>query len=152
MKMSMKMRLGLTLILSLLFATNPAFAESTGSTSSHRDNTALFPPKQPQKNLTQRPEKASLLAPEAFEAVPKAGVTLKWKETAGATVYHLQVATDPNFKWLKVNEPLFKGTSYELKDLEASKHYFWRVAGVNPGLDAGYIKGDFAKSTFETSP
>lgn len=117
----------------------------------HRDNGALFPPKKMDKSLTTVPEKAQLLEPAAMSTVPGDSITLKWKEGIGATGFHLQVATDPQFKWLKVDENLYKQTSYELKGLEPNHHYYWRVASQRPANNAGYSTSDFSQSMFETT-
>ncbi len=115
-----------------------------------RDNTTLFPPKQPNRLLATAPEKAELVAPEAFAKISGAQVTLKWKAAFAAEFYHLQVATDPNFKWLKVDEPFLSTTSFDLKGLEAGKHYYWRVASVLTSNIPGSTKSAFARSMFAT--
>lgn len=116
-----------------------------------RDNTSLFPPKKPNKSLSTQPPPAELLEPATMSKVGGSSVTLKWQPVAGAESYHLQVATDPNFKWLKAEENLYKKTSYELTNLEPGKHYYWRVASVNSGNNPGMTKSDFVKSMFETA-
>lgn len=116
-----------------------------------RDNTSLFPPKKPNKSLSTQPARAELLEPATLSKVSGSTVTLKWQAVAGAESYHLQVATDPNFKWLKAEENLYKNTSYQLKNLEPGKHYYWRVASVNSGNNPSAIKSDFVKSMFETT-
>lgn len=119
-----------------------------GGGAAHRDNTALFPPKAPVKSLTEPPEKSELLEPPAFASVPGPAVTLKWKPADKADSYHIQLATDPNFKWLVQDLQLYKDTSFEAKDLVSGQRYYWRVAGLRPGNDPGYAKGYFVKSTF----
>jgi hypothetical protein len=115
-----------------------------------RDMNALFPPPQPNVALSQPPVKVELETPTYYQKISDDKVTLKWKEGADAPVYHVQVATDPNFKWLVKEEHLYKGTSLEVSGLEAGKHYFWRVAGVKPENKKGDIKGPYATSMFET--
>lgn len=125
-------------------------AEHKSGHEGGRDNNALFPPPKPNKELATRPSKVELTEPAAFAQISGAQVTLKWKAAAGATTYRLQVATDPNFKWLKADEALYAGTSYDLKGLEAGKHYYWRVAGFKADNTSSYSQGDFSKSMFET--
>lgn len=115
-----------------------------------RDNNALFPPKQPNKALSTTPADPQLVSPEFMKTVREPSVTLTWKEVEGAQKYHVQVATDPNFKWLKADENLYQGTSLEVKNLEAGKHYYWRVAAVKPDNMSTYMTGNFSKSMFQT--
>jgi hypothetical protein len=115
-----------------------------------RDNTSLFPPKKPNMDLATQPARVELVEPSIMSKVPGNTVTLKWQAAANAESYHLQVATDPNFKWLKYEENLYKNTSYELKNLEPGKHYYWRVASIKSGNNPGTTKSDFVKSMFET--
>lgn len=134
----------------------PAAAHGKGEAKPERDNTALFPPKKADKSMTTRPEKPELLEPAAMSEVKGDKVTLKWKEGTGATSFHLQVATDPNFKWIvqermiDEKQKLFTETSFELTDLKPDQHYYWRVASLRTSNNAGYVKGEFSKSMFET--
>lgn len=119
--------------------------------ASERDMNALFPPPQPNPVLGERPNKPELTAPTYFQKVGDSKVTLQWKEVPNAESYHVQVATDPNFKWLVKEENLYKGTSLEVSGLEGGKHYFWRVSGMKPSNKAGHIQGFFASSMFATA-
>ena len=109
----------------------------------------FFPTKQANKEVTARPEKVTLLEPKALSQVSGNQVTLKWKEAAQADSYRVQVATDPNFKWLVTNEDFYKATSYELKGLESGKHYFWRVYAFKSENDPGYLSSYSNLSSFE---
>jgi hypothetical protein len=112
---------------------------------------ALFPPKTADVNLAQEPAKTTLEEPTAFAKVSGNEVTLKWKAVSGADQYHLQVATDPNFKWLVTNEYFLKDTSYKQGHLEAGKHYFWRVNAVKENNEPTHRKSGFVMSMFETT-
>jgi hypothetical protein len=112
---------------------------------------ALFPKPLPNMALSTPPAKPELESPPYFQKLSDLKVTLKWKAAEDASVYHVQVATDPNFKWLVKEEQLFSGNTLEVAGLDAGKHYFWRVAGVKPGNKNGHIKGAYASSMFETS-
>jgi hypothetical protein len=109
----------------------------------------FFPKKPANKELSARPEAVTLLEPKALSQVSGNQVTLKWKEAARSDSYRIQVATDPNFKWLVANEDFYKGTSYDLKGLEAGKHYFWRVYAFRPSNDHSYISSFSNLSSFE---
>ncbi len=117
----------------------------------HRDNGALFPPKPHNKALATPPETPSLSEPAFMNKISGSEVTLKWTPVEGVQTYHVQVATDPVYKWLAVDEKLYNGTSFQLKGLQTGKHYYWRVAAVKPENMRGTIKGNYAKSMFETA-
>lgn len=113
-------------------------------------NLNLFPPPQANPSKIARPAKPELLAPTYRAQITDSKVSLKWAPVASADAYHLQVATDPNFKWLVVNQEILNGTSFDLNSLEKGHHYFWRVAALKTDNDPTYMKGWFALSTFET--
>ncbi len=124
-----------------LFAFNWALASEGGQ---------LFPPKQPIKELSTRPEVPKNLDPAPFAKVGT-NVVLKWGTAEGANQYHLQVATDPNFKWLVYNGETETNTSYALSGLESGKFYYWRVWSKKSNNDPTYMKSaSFAKSVFKT--
>ncbi len=126
-------------------AAAPAVEEKHSKTA-----TQFFPKKQADKTMATRPEAPELLEPAFMTKVTGGSVTLKWKEVAGSTNYHFQLATDPNFKWLVKDDFLFQGTSYQATGLEAGKHYYWRVAAQKGTNDPAYTKSGFNKSMFET--
>ena len=113
-------------------------------------NLNLFPPPQADLSKSARPAKPELLEPAYRAEVTSDSTTLKWSPVAMADAYNLQLATDPAFKWLVVNEELYKGTSFEAKGLEKGKHYFWRVAALKTDNAPTFMKGWFSLSTFET--
>ncbi|MEK6773082.1 MAG: fibronectin type III domain-containing protein [Bdellovibrionota bacterium] len=123
--------------------------QSLASESANK-STELFPPKQANKTLSTPPAATMLASPAFMAKISGNEVTLKWSPVEGVENYHLQVATDPVYKWITAEEQLFNGTSYELKNLETGKHYYWRVAAVKPGNMASYSKSEFKKSMFET--
>lgn len=144
----------LTLALSLMM-TAPAFAadekheEHHGGAPSHRDNSALFPPKKADPSKSTPPATPKLVAPKFQEELAAGDVTLKWEEVPTANVYHVQVATDPNFKWLKIDDHSVRATTLDVKGLEKGRLYFWRVAGWKNDNMAATSHGQFAVSTFE---
>lgn len=118
---------------------------------SHRDNNALFP--QPKADVAGKgtaPKAVQMIAPKFHATVPAGTVTLSWNASEGADAYHVQVATDPAFKWLKADEHFVNGTSFEAKDLEKGKTYYWRVAPWKNGNMAAANKGTFTPSVFVT--
>ncbi|HEX7675489.1 MAG TPA: fibronectin type III domain-containing protein [Bdellovibrio sp.] len=111
---------------------------------------SLFPPKQPDLAAQKVPGKPELTSPAYFAAINGETVKLEWKAGEGAQEYHVQVATDPNFKWLVAEDHSHKETSFEVSKLEPGKHYFWRVASVRPDNWKTFRKSYFATSMFET--
>lgn len=111
---------------------------------------SLFPEPQAQPEKRAVPAKPDLSSPAYFSEVKGDKVELKWTAVPGADEYHVQVATDPNFKWLVANEYHHKTTSFEATGLEAGKHYFWRVSAVKSKNWDTFRKSFFATSMFTT--
>lgn len=137
----------------LILAALVLFSLSTFANDEHEATEEHFKPLYPlkvaNKDVATKPAQPELLEPKTFSTVSGDSVTLKWKEAAGADSYHVQVATDPNFKWLVGDAPLYRSTSFEVKGLEAGKHYYWRVAGMKSTNDQEFTKGSFARSMFK---
>lgn len=148
----MKIFIGLIVFVGTIFAGTASLAgTSSHGGGSHRDNNALFPPKAPDKELSTVPQTPELMSPTFMKALSETSVKLEWKAVEGVEVYHVQLATDPNFKWLKTDQNLLKATSLDVTDLEAGKSYYWRVAAVKPENMSTYTKSTFAKSMFKTT-
>jgi hypothetical protein len=120
----------------------------TDTLASNRSD--LFPPAQANLEVGRLPEKVELTQPAFMATITSPNAILKWKPSKGAKNYHLQIATDPNFKWLRVDEHQYQGTEYEVRGLEEETHYYWRVAPTNNEKWAGSTKGYFSKSMFQT--
>lgn len=116
-----------------------------------RDNNALFPEPTPVKTDAITPLKAQLVEPAFFAKIADSKVKLTWKSVETADAYHVQVAKDPQFKWLLSDENLFNGTSFEVANLEAGKQYFWRVAAIKTTNLPGHRKSLFTSSMFEVN-
>lgn len=110
-----------------------------------------FPQPVPEKAKAKRPAQPELLEPKALSKISGSSATLKWAPVENASVYVVQVATDPNFKWLITNNSAVSETSLQLSGLEAGKMYFWRVAASIPSNTASYTQGVFKASSFETT-
>lgn len=114
---------------------------------------AILPEPQPNKELSKRPQKTSLVSPK-FEAIVQGTSTeLKWTEVPGATNYHVQVSKDAGFS----NRSMFatdanwvETTSLKIEGLEVGHKYFWRVAAVNKKNTSMFNKSLFTFSAFET--
>lgn len=110
----------------------------------------LYEPKLADKSKATIPNKTKLIEPAALSKVESDSASLTWEPIENATSYRVQVATDPNFKWLVTEVLSHQGTTYQVTGLEKGKQYFWRVAGVKRDNDAGFIQGHFTWSSFET--
>jgi len=89
-----------------------------------------------------------LIAPECEgtvnETLPAA---LDWTPRGFVNCYHVQVATDPEFNPLVVDEMEVMETPYLVEALEAGTTYYWRVSTMN---DAG--PSEWSQASFTTVP
>ncbi|MCC2679854.1 MAG: hypothetical protein K0R29_2430 [Pseudobdellovibrio sp.] len=108
---------------------------------------SLFPTKMPNHELAARPSTVEIKSPSFLGNVGAGPVKLEWNAVQGATNYHIQVATDPNFKWLVVNEKFLKENSYNFT-AEAGHRYFWRVASYKGDNANTFTKSNFVSSAF----
>lgn len=151
----MKILVSLLAFAMTLALTSTSVAEEAAHGGGHGGLTekmnALFPQPKADPAKNQVPAKPELAGPSYFASIKGDKATLTWKAVAGADEYHVQVATDPNFKWLVANDYSVKGTSFEATALEAGKHYYWRVAAVKTSNWDTFRKSFFAMSMFETA-
>lgn len=117
----------------------------------HKDHSAemnsLFPEKQQNPKLSSRPSVVEITAPKFLSKI-SGPAKLEWKEARGANTYHVQVATDPNFKWLVAEDHFVKTNSFGFEKAEACRKYFWRVAAYNTDNDSTFTKSNFTSSVF----
>ncbi|MGZ3770897.1 MAG: fibronectin type III domain-containing protein [Bdellovibrio sp.] len=138
-----------------LTLTLPSLAEEKAGGGGHENlpekMNSLFPQPQPQLQKREVPAKPELTAPAFNSVVSGDKVLLQWNAVPGVEEYHVQVATDPNFKWIAAEVLNHKGTSFEAISLGSGKTYFWRVAGVKPQNWSTFRKGFFSMSSFKTA-
>lgn len=119
---------------------------------SHEDLAAkmnsLFPQKQKDAKKTTRPAVVEITSPKFLSSVAGTSANLEWKAADGANAYHVQVATDPNFKWLVAEDHFVKTNSFAFTKAEAGHKYFWRVAAFNTDNDSMFTKSNFVSSVF----
>lgn len=131
----------------------PPAVEAHGAKSGQKDlateMNSLFPEKQQNSNLSSQPAMVELTSPKFLSKV-SGTIKLEWKPATGANAYHVQVATDPNFKWLVAEEHFDKTNSFSFTKGEPGKKYYWRVAAFNTNNDSMYTKSNFSGSVFET--
>lgn len=124
-----------------------AHLSTTGHGDLNKEMNSLFPEKQKNSKMSARPPSVELTGPK-FLAKVSGEIKLEWKPTAGADIYHVQVATDPNFKWVVVQDQFVKDTSFNFSKGEPGKKYYWRVAAFNSKNDSMYTKSNFSGSVF----
>jgi hypothetical protein len=112
-----------------------------------KEMNSLFPEKQQNPKLSTRPSVVEITAPKFLSKVTGAA-KLEWKEARGANAYHVQVATDPNFKWLVAEDHFVKNNAFEFAKAEAGHKYFWRVAAYNTDNESMFTKSNFTSSVF----
>lgn len=110
--------------------------------------TNLFPPKQADKSKGTTPSKVELIEPKSFSEVAGPRVELQWKAAEGATSYKVQVATDPNFKWLVTEKDFLTETKFAVDGLESGKEYHWRVFPWKKDNDPTWTSGFPTRGTF----
>ena len=81
------------------------------------------------------PAQVSLVSPADNAQDVSITPTLRWRTTAGASSYHLQVSDDQNFGTTLVDESSLADTLYQPAALSEGQTYYWRVAGANAGGD-----------------
>jgi hypothetical protein len=68
-------------------------------------------------------------------------VTLRWRPTATASSYRLQVSTDSLFGTVVVDDSSIVDTSKQVSNLTAFTKYYWRVRAKNAGLVGDFSQG-----------
>lgn len=82
-------------------------------------------------NLLSLPETISLMIPGNNETDVDLSPTLNWLSDVSASYYQVQVATDPGFNSIIIDDSSL-GTSYTIQiELMPNTTYYWRVKGFN---------------------
>jgi hypothetical protein len=64
--------------------------------------------------------------------------TLTWKHSSNATLYHVQISTNPTFSSMVINSSGIPNTSFNVKDLANMTTYYWRVNASNVSGTSGW--------------
>ena len=81
----------------------------------------------------------TLVSPANGDVGVYSNTNLTWNPTAGTNnVYHIQIATDPNFSNIIDDVPNIVNTTYTTSSLQASNSYYWRVIVSNPCASSVY--------------
>lgn len=150
MKALIKCLISLTILLSAQISlADDATPDHSSEAPAAHDWNKVFPQPTPNLALGTIPPSSEIVAPAYMSKVPAGEVTLKWKPVPHV-MYHLQVATDPNYKWLVADEKLITYTEYKLKAAKPNQQYFWRIYTQATDNKPGYTKGAAVSSEFET--
>lgn len=145
----------LILSLSILTTSKVVLAEVGASEEATSEKvlkmSSVEPQPLPNISFSKVPAPPVLKYPKALDVLKVESVTLKWAPSEGADQYHLQVASDVNFKWLIQDEPFVTSSEAPLT-LSKGKRYYWRVAAVKSENKASHRKSAFSFSSFEVAP
>ncbi|MDY0319685.1 MAG: M6 family metalloprotease domain-containing protein [Candidatus Cloacimonadaceae bacterium] len=75
--------------------------------------------------------------PDLAEAIPT-NPMLSWNPVAGAQSYHLQIARDPDFEELCLDQEQVLGNTYQASLLEPFTQHFWRLASHAGSNHSGF--------------
>jgi hypothetical protein len=75
-----------------------------------------------------------LISPASGSTGQAPSVALSWSSVNGATGYWLEMATDPSFTMIVINDPTLASTGRQVNGLPQNTQYYWRVSTLN---DAG---------------
>ena len=77
------------------------------------------------------PDVPTLTAPQNGSSNELSVVELQWNTAATSVTYQLQLARDPGFNSMLIDENGISGNGYPLYDLELGKDHFWRIRAHN---------------------
>lgn len=80
---------------------------------------------------TQTPPAPLLISPQDSATHVPSSATFVWSLVGGATSYHLQIATEPTFTSLVVNDSTISSTTRTVSSLPYSAILLWRVRAKN---------------------
>ncbi len=84
------------------------------------------------------PETVTLSSPSDSTQNVAVDCTLKWKASARAQMYTLQISKDKNFEESVVEKDSLSDTSFQMSELENNTTYFWRVRAFNTTGKGGW--------------
>jgi hypothetical protein len=84
------------------------------------------------------PATPTLISPTNGATDQSTVVTLNWNHALYASVYHLQVATDPAFSNLMLDDSLLMNPTFHLDGLQDTTTYYWHVCAKNDAGSSSY--------------
>lgn len=116
------------------------------------DNKGLgIPQPESQRELSRVAPPPMLVSPQPFSKIQNREVELVWNPVSEADAYHVQVATDPNFKWIIDENHQVRESKYQLKGIPEGTIY-WRVFSLRSENVSGSWKSIANVSSFEVVP
>ncbi len=76
--------------------------------------------------------------PDGSQSIPVGPTPFSWTASSDATIYGMQIATDPGFQTFVVNDSLVTGTSKQVSGLLYGTTYHWRMNAKNVGASSAY--------------
>ena len=92
----------------------------------------------------------TLISPADGIAAVTVPAVLSWNQSAGATLYHIQIGLDATFTYLAINDSIVSGTTYNAASLAFNNRYYWHVAGIGGGGTSAW-SSVFSFSTVSTT-
>jgi len=92
-----------------------------------------------QFNLDARPQPPIPLSPSDGRLFRGEQPGLKWSASSDAVAYRLQIATDPTFDHLLIDQGDLATTQFQTADLKAPGHYYWRLYSINTAREQGPV-------------
>jgi len=84
------------------------------------------------------PPATALVAPQDGTVNQPLTSVLRWRRSAGADRYGVQLAEDSLFALIVVDDSTITDTTYQPSSLEGLRRYFWRVRCLNPGGSSAF--------------
>ncbi|MCX6137105.1 MAG: FG-GAP-like repeat-containing protein [Ignavibacteriales bacterium] len=67
---------------------------------------------------------------------------LRWNTSVGATSYRVQVATNPNFTPVFLDQPNIAGTAFAVNDVNPFTIYYWRVNASSSSVEGSWSEAN----------
>lgn len=96
---------------------------------------------QPDTFSVNYPLEPMLVSPANHSIGHPLNLTLTWNAPAGATTFHVQVATDTLFQNLVIDDSLLGPTSYNAAGLNFLTNYYWRVRANHGSYIGAWSEG-----------
>lgn len=84
-------------------------------------------------NFSTTLPKASLAFPDSGSIANELSILFRWNQTVGASKYHIQVATAPNFLSIIAEDTNVASLQKQFSDFPSMTYLYWRVRAGNAG-------------------
>ncbi len=86
-----------------------------------------------------RPQPPVQLKPTPAQVFRATAPQLQWSDSAEADRYHLQIATDENFKQIIVDQKDLKSTKFDTSEWPDIQGYYWRLTSITSDGEFGPV-------------